>query len=79
MIYVLVHILSQTAHYSKRRFTKMTNESKATNQGLSEAAKAARRAYRNKWNAQNQDKVKEHMRRYWEKKAADAERENNDK
>lgn len=36
---------------------------------LSEAAKAARRAYHKEWRAKNKDKVKERNRRYWEKKA----------
>lgn len=31
----------------------------------------ARRAYQRKWRAENKDKVKEHNRRYWLKKAAE--------
>jgi hypothetical protein len=40
---------------------------------LSEAAKAARRAYHKEWRAKNKDKVKERNRRYWEKKALEME------
>lgn len=37
-----------------------------------------RRAYQRKWRAENKDKVKEHNRRYWLKKAAEqAETKNN--
>ena len=34
------------------------------------AATEARRAYMKAWRAANKDKVKEHNRRYWERKAA---------
>jgi len=40
---------------------------------MNEAAKAARRAYKKKWQQENPDKVKEYQRRYWEKKAAEAQ------
>lgn len=35
-----------------------------------DAATEARRAYMKAWRAANKDKVKEHNRRYWERKAA---------
>ena len=35
------------------------------------AAVEARRAYHRKWKAENKDRVKEHNRRFWEKKAAE--------
>lgn len=31
----------------------------------------ARRAYQRKWRTENKDKVKEHNRRFWAKKAAE--------
>lgn len=31
----------------------------------------ARRAYQRKWRAENKDKVREHNRRFWRKKAAE--------
>lgn len=37
---------------------------------LSEAAKAARREYKNAWARRNRDKVRQQQRRYWERKAA---------
>lgn len=40
---------------------------------MTEAAKAARAAYRRKWNAANKDRIKAYHERYWEKKAAQAE------
>ncbi len=36
---------------------------------VTEEAKAARRAYKKKWQQDNADKVREYQRRYWEKKA----------
>lgn len=41
---------------------------------MTENAKAARRAYRNKWAKENRDKVKAAQERYWEKKAAEREK-----
>lgn len=38
---------------------------------MTESAKAARRAYKNKWAKENKDKVKAAQERYWEKKAAE--------
>jgi hypothetical protein len=35
---------------------------------LEELAAEKRRAYKRQWNSANRDKVKEHVRRYWEKK-----------
>lgn len=40
---------------------------------MTEEAKAARRAYKRQWNRNNPEKVKEHQRRFWEKKAQEAE------
>ena len=42
---------------------------------MSEQAKQARRAYQAKWRAENRDKIREHERRYWEKKARELEAE----
>lgn len=39
------------------------------NFNLSDAAKAARRAYKNNWNRKNPDKVRAAQARYWEKQA----------
>ena len=38
---------------------------------FSEAAKAARREYRRKWQREHPEKTREYTRRYWEKKAAE--------
>lgn len=35
---------------------------------LAEKAAEKRREYKKRWNAKNRDKVKEHTRRYWERK-----------
>jgi hypothetical protein len=35
---------------------------------LAEKATEKRREYKRRWNANNRDKVKEHTRRYWERK-----------
>ena len=37
---------------------------------MTESAAEARRAYKRRWNAQNREKNREYMQRYWEKKAA---------
>jgi hypothetical protein len=37
---------------------------------MTQAAVEARRAYKRRWNAQNRDRNREYMARYWEKKAA---------
>lgn len=42
---------------------------------MNEAAKAARRAYKRKWQQENPEKVKKYQTRYWEKKAREAEAE----
>lgn len=39
---------------------------------MTENAKAARRAYKNKWAKENRDKVRAAQERYWEKRAAEA-------
>ena len=40
---------------------------------MSEAAREARNAYKRKWAAEHPDKIKAYSRRYWEKKAQEAE------
>jgi hypothetical protein len=35
---------------------------------LAEKAAEKKREYKRQWNAKNRDKVKEHCRRYWERK-----------
>lgn len=40
---------------------------------MSEAAREARNAYKRKWAKDNPEKVKAYTRRYWEKKAQEAE------
>ncbi len=42
---------------------------------LSEAAKEARRIYKNKWNREHKDRVKAHQERYWERKAQEMKKE----
>lgn len=42
---------------------------------MTEAAKEARRAYKRRWNAQNRDKQREYMQRYWERKATENQQE----
>ena len=39
---------------------------------MTEAAKAARRAYKRKWQQDNADKVKGYQSKYWERKAQEA-------
>lgn len=41
-------------------------------EGLSDAAKEARRAYQREWYRRNKEKAKQRQRRYWERKAAAA-------
>lgn len=36
---------------------------------MTKEAIEARRAYKREWNRKNKDRVKEHQRRYWERKA----------
>ena len=43
---------------------------------MNEAAKAARRAYKRKWQRENPDKVKRYQENYWSKKAQEAAQEN---
>lgn len=43
---------------------------------MTEAARAARNAYRRDWYSRNRDRQKEYNAKYWEKKAAEAAREN---
>lgn len=41
---------------------------------LSEKARKMRNEYAKNWRANNKDKVAEYMRRYWQKKAEEAEK-----
>ena len=52
--------------------TENTANTKKT-KGMSEAAREARNAYKRKWAKENPDKVKAANRRYWERKAQEAE------
>ena len=52
--------------------TENTTNTKNT-KGMSEAAREARNAYKRKWAKDNPEKVKAYTRRYWEKKAQEAE------
>lgn len=52
--------------------TENTANTKKT-KTMSEAAREARNAYKRKWAKDNPDKVKAATRRYWEKKAQEAE------
>ena len=45
---------------------------------LSDQAKAAKREYHRAWRARNKDKVREINRRYWEKKAAEKAKVNDE-
>jgi hypothetical protein len=40
-----------------------------SNEALASKAAETRREYKRRWNAEHRDKVKEHTRRYWERKA----------
>lgn len=42
---------------------------------LTEEARKAKNLYHKRWREKNKDKVREHTRRYWEKKAAQAKKE----
>lgn len=42
---------------------------------MTEQAREARRAYRRKWNRENRDKVKAAQERYWERKAQELRKE----
>ena len=53
----------------KTEDTKNTRNKKT----MSEAAREARNAYKRKWAKDNPEKVKAYTRRYWEKKAQEAE------
>lgn len=44
-------------------------------ENMTDAAREARNAYRRQWAAAHPDKVREWQRRYWEKKAQQAEAE----
>ena len=39
-----------------------------TDKTLSQKAAEKRREYKRRWSAKNRDKVREHTRRYWERK-----------
>ena len=42
---------------------------------MNEKAKEARRAYKREWNRRNRDKVKAAQERYWERKAQELRKE----
>lgn len=42
---------------------------------MTEAAKEARRAYKRQWARDNPDKIRAQQQRYWQKKAAEMERQ----
>ena len=46
---------------------------------VNEAAKAARRAYKRKWQREHPDKVKQYQEAYWTRKAQEAAKGDNDK
>ena len=57
-------------HTRKQRKGRYTMaEEKKNKKEMSEAAKAARNAYKRRWAKENPDKVKAANRRYWERKA----------
>ena len=41
---------------------------------MTDAARAARNAYKRRWAAENPEKVKAYQSKYWERKAAEQER-----
>lgn len=49
------------------------NEKTTNNQTMSEAARLARNRYKREWAKKNPEKVKAANRRYWERKAQEAE------
>lgn len=51
----------------------MNTENTTKTKNMSEAARKARNAYKRKWTKENPDKVKAANRRYWERKAQEAE------
>lgn len=57
----------------KTENTENTSDTKKTS--MSEAAREARNAYKRKWAKNNRDKVNAANRRYWEKKAQEAQTE----
>ena len=59
----------------KGRYTMKTEDTKNTRnrKPMSEAAREARNAYKREWAKKNPDKVKAATRRYWERKAQEAE------
>ena len=44
---------------------------KTKQQEMSEQARAARRAYKKKWNEEHRDHCRKYQREYWERKAAE--------
>ena len=54
---------------TKRKGRYTMTEEKKNKKEMSEAAKAARNAYKRRWAKENPDKVKAANRRYWERKA----------
>ena len=63
-------ILHELPHTKHKRIANRNGGQKSMS--MSEAAKAARREYKKKWQRDNADKVKEYQRRYWDKKAREA-------
>lgn len=45
---------------------------------MNEAARAARREYKRKWQRANRDKVKQYQENYWNRKAQEAAAADND-
>lgn len=44
-------------------------------ENMTDQAKELRRLYKREWNRNNRDKVRESQRRYWDRKAAEAARD----
>ena len=55
--------------FSTRNNLCQGGELKMDRKFLSEDAAEKRREYKRQWNAKNRDRVREHTRRYWERKA----------
>lgn len=62
--------------YTIKEINCQGGDEKMQEKKLSPGAQAARREYLRKWRAKNRDKVREARRRYWEKKAVQAEQQN---
>lgn len=62
--------------YIKQKGIKNMNDKSIK---INEDGKAARRAYRKKWQREHPEKVKEYQARYWNKKGKQAETEDSNK